>query len=490
MKYLYGASIQGIQSFIFETNKLKEIAGASELVESICTDFFQECILEAGEYKEQNLLIGAAGNIKYLFDDRADCERFVYDFPRRVMQKAPGITISQAVVEVPGDLQKDSVKALEDLLKVQRNRAIVQHGAGWMISERARRTGAPGRHGKGKDIIDQAQHLKRKEVESGTDRLLKKIFTSKSSISRDQYPYEMEDIIEGRERGWVAVVHADGNNLGQKLILLIEELQEDHIKDAFRELSLRLEQSTVAAAAAAFSKIKADFKLHSRKKLPIRPVILGGDDLTIIIDGKLAIPFTQAFLKAFEENTRLQFADFKQRFGTNLFEQGLTACAGIAFVKPSYPFHFAVSLSDSLCKHTKKIAKTFTGAPSSLMFHKVHSSFIGEYTEIIDRELSTPNFRFNYGPYFLAPQTKYASIDQLLKWVEIANEKNAPTAPVRNWLTELEVNEERAEQEMKRIITLNKNYRHKLQLDPCYVERGNKKYTHLFDLLSLSAIQK
>ncbi len=30
-KYLYGASIQGIQKFIFETSKLREIAGNSEI---------------------------------------------------------------------------------------------------------------------------------------------------------------------------------------------------------------------------------------------------------------------------------------------------------------------------------------------------------------------------------------------------------------------------------------------------------------------------
>ena len=36
-KYLYGASVQGIQQFIFQTNELKDIVGASELVEFICT---------------------------------------------------------------------------------------------------------------------------------------------------------------------------------------------------------------------------------------------------------------------------------------------------------------------------------------------------------------------------------------------------------------------------------------------------------------------
>ena len=36
-KYLYGAAVQGIQDFIFKTNELKHIVGASELVEQICT---------------------------------------------------------------------------------------------------------------------------------------------------------------------------------------------------------------------------------------------------------------------------------------------------------------------------------------------------------------------------------------------------------------------------------------------------------------------
>ena len=41
-KYLYGAAVQGIQEFIFKTNELKHIVGASELVEQICTSAFDE----------------------------------------------------------------------------------------------------------------------------------------------------------------------------------------------------------------------------------------------------------------------------------------------------------------------------------------------------------------------------------------------------------------------------------------------------------------
>ena len=45
-RYLYGASIQGIQRFIFQTDRLKDIVGASELVEQACTEVFRNEFFE------------------------------------------------------------------------------------------------------------------------------------------------------------------------------------------------------------------------------------------------------------------------------------------------------------------------------------------------------------------------------------------------------------------------------------------------------------
>ena len=103
-KYLYGASVQGIQQFIFQTNELKDIVGASELVEFICTKLFKEVV--GNGWKEANLVISAAGNVKYIFEDRTECEKVVRNFPRQVMTNAPGVTISQAVVELEDDFVK------------------------------------------------------------------------------------------------------------------------------------------------------------------------------------------------------------------------------------------------------------------------------------------------------------------------------------------------------------------------------------------------
>ncbi len=63
-RYLFGASVQGIQNFIFSTNKLKEIIGASEMIEHICTDlFFKTANIKP---EDRNIILSAAGNIKEL----------------------------------------------------------------------------------------------------------------------------------------------------------------------------------------------------------------------------------------------------------------------------------------------------------------------------------------------------------------------------------------------------------------------------------------
>lgn len=48
-KYLYGASVQGIQQFIFQTNELKDIVGASELVSSSVQDFSKKLLGKDGQ---------------------------------------------------------------------------------------------------------------------------------------------------------------------------------------------------------------------------------------------------------------------------------------------------------------------------------------------------------------------------------------------------------------------------------------------------------
>lgn len=486
MRYLYGAAIQGIQSFIFETNKLKEIAGASELVDYICSDLFQVTVGKS-YFNKENLLIGAAGNIKYLFEEEKSCQSLALIFPRKVMQLAPGITISQAVVKVEGELTQDHIQKLETRLKIQRNRSTVQHGLGLMISERSRRTGKPGVDWEKKTVIDAAQRAKRGSTEDSKISLLKKLVPdSKGKQYHKRFPEEMEDIAGKDKKNWVAVVHADGNDLGKKIMAMVAPK-----KETFRKLSEKIGNATEQAAREAFELV---VKRNTKEGnlFPFRPIVLGGDDLTVIIRGDLALDFTHAFLKAFEEETAKEFKNFESAH----FHEGLTACAGIAYVKGNYPFHYGVHLADALCAEAKKVAKEKNQerTPSCLLFHKVHSSFIEAYKDIVKQELTAGQIRLDYGPYFLKPQSGYATVEELNSWIKILNEDASPKSRLRNWLTELRENQEAAAQQLDRIRRITDHrYVQKLNLKEPFTDRIDKKqdtfsHTHLFDAIALSSI--
>lgn len=501
-KYLYGAAVQGIQGFIFQTNKLREIAGASELVKEICDAFFIE---KLNEWKismvEKNFLVGAAGNIKYVFDSREDCEKVVRFFPKAVMELADGITISQAVVEV-GKFD-DDIEELEKRLRIQRNKAIsIQDTAGLMVTETARRTGGVGYDFKNNEVIDLGQSQKLRASNTANARLTTDILTN-NRFRAAQFPFDISDMVKKEEnRSWIAVIHIDGNSLGKKLIKMGKAIKGDAARDAFRDFSKKLDQSTKEAIKSAFNKtIGHVIEREKLQRIPFRPVVLGGDDLTAIVRGDLALDFTHCYLDEFERITKSNFKDFDtvHGIGTALFSNGLTACAGIAFIKANYPFHYGVKLAENLCQYAKGISKKIDQehSPSSLMFHKVHASFVEEFEDIIDKELNgARDVFFNYGPYFIHEQDEFDTIETLKTRITDLNRKDAPKSGLRNWLNELQHSPDMAKQTLERIATLNDRYTNKLCIQKPFKERVIKykgkemtgNFTPIFDAMVLSNI--
>ena len=520
-KYLYGASVQGIQGFIFQTSKLTEIVGASELVEQICTDFFKK---EVGiTYKEDNLILGAAGNIKYIFDDIVCCQQLVRKFPKDVMEMAPGLTISQAVVEIKDEIKEDDdniTQALENKLRIQRNKSIsITNGVGLMVTETARKTGGVGvEYIKTDEVVDKAQYLKNRASNKANKKLITKIIGD-STNNIEKFPFDLSDMLDGEENNsWIAIIHADGNNLGQLIRQLVIKKDSSKTQLVIKNFSKILNSTTEAAAKSAYTDT---VKENEKGKIPFRPVVLGGDDLTAIISADLALKYTKAFLKFFEQLSKANFANFalQNNLTYNQFENGLTACAGIAYIKATYPFHYGVSLAESLCAEAKRISKKIITdlikaeslldeskrisekvhlTPSSLLFHKVHASFVEEYDDIIDAELTAKNhIQFNYGPYFVNEQAGYATIEKLGSWIKAINWKDAPKSGLRSWLTELKHNPENAAQHLKRIASLNPNYTNgskDLLLTNPFIKRQMKKndvdfeadLTPIFDIMELS----
>ncbi len=453
-KYLYGASVQGIQSFIFQTNELKDIVGASELVDSICKEVFDD-FAKGGES-----ILRAAGNIKHIFDDKKSCERAVRNFPRKVMNTAPGITISQAVVEYTDDDFGQAVEALEKKLRAQRNRPMRSQTVGLMGTERSRKTGLPATSVKKNEHIDAGTEAKRNFNE--VHKLCKTNF-GKKDLSDSQLAYNISDITKHND--WIAVVHADGNGLGQ----VVRKIGKN--EESLSDFSDKLDDSTKRAAVLAFEEIcrTREIDVNDKKEvIPFRPIVLSGDDHTIICRADLAVEYTAAFIRNFEEQTHENLGDMLMK--ANVFEEGkvrdrLTACAGIAFIKSSYPFYYGYRLAEALCDYAKKDAKSpyyiYEGkeiAPSCLMFHKVQDSFVTSYSVIAERELRpSKNASFQYGPYYINSKECYWTVNELIETTNKLNdtkEGNALKSNLRQWMSAMHESEKMAAQRIDRTKSL------------------------------------
>lgn len=451
-KYLYGAAVQGIQGFIFNTNELKHIIGASELVEQICTSNFDEFA------KNGESVVRAAGNIKFIFDRKEDCQKAVREFPKKVMSKAPGITISQAVVAFDDDFGK-AIDDLEALLKVQRNKPSRSVTSGLIGIKRANNTGLPvacvKKVGEKKIYIDEP--TLKKEGSQNVKGLCEKSF-GKNELIDKKIAYNISDLTDKND--WIAIIHADGNGLGKVVQAVGKQ------KEVFREFSQKLDLATKEAANYAFKVVSDKFK--DKQIIPIRPVVLSGDDMTVIIRGDLAIDYAKDFISAFEEKT-------KEHLGVILRDQHvfaedkdyLTACAGIAFIKSSYPFYYGYQLAEDLCGEAKKDTKAIYGAdtnylpPSCMMFHKVQDSYIFDYRDIVERELTAKGdgLSFKAGPYYIHPQDSKRTIDDLINASELLNSENGDgiKSGIRNWISLRLEDKSKADQRKDRMLQIFKD---------------------------------
>lgn len=500
MKYLYGAAVQGIQQFIFQTNELKDIVGASELVESICTTVFEN-LLGKPLQGNTNAIINAAGNIKYEFDTREECERIFRHFPKIVTEAAPGITISQAVVPFESDKEghfETIVNELEHKLRSQRNKPMPSTTIGLMGIKRSHATNRPVTIVEGENLLDEATHKKREAANNL--ELCKKAFGLTNLRWEDvaTSPDQMT-----AKNDWIAVIHADGNGLGQ----IVQKVGNQ--RDKFKDFSQKLDKATKEAAINAYRKLVEQGLLEQNKRIPIRPIVIGGDDFTVICRANIALQYVSYFIDEFETKTQEHLGSIIKE--NNVFEEGtirdrLTACAGIAYVKSSYPFYYAYELAETLCSHAKKDAKSKPSvqqgkelAASCIMFHKVQDSFVENYGEIARRELN-PNkeVTFEFGPYYLWPTDMkgHWTIEQLTKkaaFIDNAGkEGNAIKSHLRKWFTLLHDNPGMAKQHLARTKSLvsDSSLRSFIEDTTLAVERdrSEKKHIPAYDILTIHTI--
>ena len=476
--YYYGASIQGIQGFIFATNKLQEIIGASEIVKRINYKFENE-IKKLEKNNKTKFVMSAAGNMKAVFYDKDELQKFILKFKKEILNMAYGITFSEAVVTIIGDEPTDEERNnLEENLKVQRNRPDIPIDMSLNITKLAPATAKPLVEIKEykdneKEELDKSSQQKRECYELWKQRKCEHEKDENDEKKEDRTKYEEISYLSN-SKNKIAVIHIDGNGLGSLIRNLTTPISE---------FSKNLDKAT-----------KEAFKKANKKHYKLREVILGGDDVSVICNADIALQFTKDFLENFEKET-------ENRLGSKL-----TACGGIAICNEKYPFHYAIDLAEELCAIAKKDSKKINEklAPSSFMFHNVQSSNFESWDLYVENELTLNKdseekenlVRCDFGPYYLDEKDN-PEIDDLLNLISLFRMDNAPTSKLRNWLGMLDENSYIAKKLLDRINdVLDKNMKESinkvlkklnpnLSMENLIVEIENKNKTPIYDVLQI-----
>ena len=228
--------------------------------------------------------------------------------------------------------------------------------------------------------------------------------------------------------------------------------------EIYAGFSNAIEEATVHAAQAAYCQVLLkDFEENKRHCIAARPIVLGGDDLTLIIRADLAVAFSETFLSEFETGSEKALSKHLGRFTIPNIPRQLTACAGIAFVKQSFPFSAGYELAESLCSYTKnaaKLNKTDTGmTPTSFAFHKVTTSMTDSYDEVVAKELSSEGYCLAFSPYYIGSSTdSLTTLNDLKNLIKVLGE--LPSGTVRTLISTIYSDISKADNEFNRILQI------------------------------------
>ena len=369
----------GIQSFIFSSNRLKDVIGGSELVSQATSR--QGWIRELG-YKN-NVIVGAGGNLLLQFEDKEEAKTFAAKFSRKALNEAPGLEV--ALVHHKYDTGQLAQAIQEIQIKIENHKLercpsvpLLGLGVTAACRESQRPAVTLNVEGEGEPIAGEVA-VRRQDTYQNQKRWLDFLPCNYETFKLGKgvpveltFPLELDDL--GRSYGdlsLMGVVHIDGNGIGQKLKSWLDDQQGQNdatVCNEYKVLSHELDNITEKIFKTLIDRIisaikwedqrytlwsevlQSGFPLYCRKEhnnkqlqlfLPIRPILLGGDDMTFVCDGRIALDLAATALAEFEKISA------PEQIGS------VKACAGVTLVKTHTPFARAYKLAESLCISAK-----------------------------------------------------------------------------------------------------------------------------------------
>jgi hypothetical protein len=393
MPVLTAIDVLGVQRYIFSSNRLRDVVMGSYLVGwSASHDRSGKSGVRRGALSglapKNRVLLAGGGNALIEFDDYPKAREFTARYTRLIHQEAPGLEVAIAHREYQaGNLARALGEIGVELARTKTERAPSVPLLGLSVTVSCNETGLPAcgfdkteptavpisrgilaRRGKREDAIAYWQ-----------DYL--------SAYPDFDFPMELDDL--GRTMGdtsLIGVVHLDGNGVGKRIAKWVVEKREsgapdEEVRQQYREWSEGIDRLGNEALKVVVDHIVAGIKRETRNSvetmrmsgrpeslgfdlkkkdqkwmLPIRPILLGGDDLTFVCDARIALDCAETALQVFERSEAPHLGK-------------ITACAGTSIVGVHVPFARAYQLAEKLCASAKSVPLVRTNEDCALDWH-------------------------------------------------------------------------------------------------------------------------
>ncbi len=161
------------------------------------------------------------------------------------------------------------------------------------------------------------------------------------------------------EEGRIALIYADGNNMG-------DLLQRAPSPATYRHISEALSSATEASLFQALVRTFGPEQL--RKTLPFEVIALGGDDVVVLTRAGAGYALALALLEEFERHEKIRRLEEEvaQRFSAFAERLRLTMSAGVVMADVKHPMRFLFDLAEGLLKRAKGLAR---GCGQSTLCH-------------------------------------------------------------------------------------------------------------------------
>jgi hypothetical protein len=392
MEYLVVLEVSQKQNYIFKTDKLKENIGASIIIRHITEDAAEGYL--STPFGEGRYWFAGGGKSIYIFEAEDAAKWFIGGVSKEVLMEYPGAELFMTYVSC--DEKNDSIAEKVDELyvklekkKSERQNAFRLYGLG--ITEQCVSTQLPACEIVDGELCSREAAAKRNNADEKQDEVFKELLPDTSCYA---FAKEFEEL--GGTKGikdYLAVAVLDGNKLGRKIEGFRKRFEESFIrqhgseitdytefnakyKEEFAEFSKRTDDTWRGAMKRMIARLCENYEWLVKQKiikrvvpkdngekngkvaktiLPIRPLILAGDDICFVCDSRICLNLVEILLEEVER------AGKNDVDGTTVpGEPGLHAAAGIAIVKNHYPFFRAHELAEQLCHSAKSVLESGT----------------------------------------------------------------------------------------------------------------------------------